>query len=336
MSDKPPLLMVFAAALNRGQLTAAHRERLAAVSEPVLPESIPNFDDPAAAEHLGRVEIVLSSWGCPPVDARVLERMPKLRAIFHAAGTVKNHVTPDCFDRGLRITSAAYANAIPVAEFTVAAIVFANKRAFRAQRLYREVRSYRLWSKELPGIGNHAKTVGLVGASRIGRMVAERLRGFDLELLIHDPYLAAEEARAMGAEACELDALLSRSDVVSLHAPSLPETRHMIDRRRLGLLRDGTVFVNTARGALVDHEALTEELVSGRIDAVIDTTEPELLPPESPLYDLDNVFLTPHIAGSQGSETQRMMTLAIDELERFVRSEPLEHEVRREDWDRIA
>jgi len=94
--------------------------------------------------------------------------------------------------------------------------------------------------------------------------------------------------------------------------------------------------VNTARGALVDHEALAEELVSGRIDAVIDTTEPEILPADSPLWGLPNLFLTPHIAGSQGAETRRMMDLALDELERFVSGLPLQHEVRAEDWDRIA
>jgi len=336
MSRKPPVLLVYAAALNRELVTDAHRDRLAGLCHVLDPEPVPGFDDPRAAPHLDSVEILLSGWGCPRLDAATLDRMPKLRGAFHAAGTVKNHVTPACFERGVRVTSAAFANGIPVAEFTVAAIVLANKKAFRASRRYRELKGFRLWSQEFPGIGNHDKVVGIVGASRIGRMVMERLRGFDLGLLVYDPWLDAGEARALGAEPCELDDLLRRSDVVSLHAPSVPATRHMIDRRRLGLLRDGATFVNTARGALVDHDALTEELVSGRIDAVLDTTEPELLPEDSPLYDLDNVFLTPHIAGSQGTETRRMLDLALDEIERFVRDEPLQHEVRAEDWDRIA
>jgi len=185
-------------------------------------------------------------------------------------------------------------------------------------------------------MGNRGKTVGIVGASRIGRLVMERLGSFDLRVLVHDPFLGEPEAAALGAELCGLDDLLARCDVVSLHAPALPSTRHMIDRRRLGLLCDGAVLINTARGALVDHDALTDELVSGRIDAVLDTTEPETLAAESPLYDLDNVFLTPHIAGSQGRETGRMLDLALDELERLVGGEPLQHEVRLEDWERIA
>ncbi|MBW2313129.1 MAG: hydroxyacid dehydrogenase [Deltaproteobacteria bacterium] len=336
MSEKPPVLLVYAEGLNRQLVTDAHRARLAGLCRVLEPEPVPNFDDPRALPHLDTVEILLTGWGCPPLDEAALDRVPNLRGAFHAAGTVKNHVKPACFDRGVRITSAAYANAIPVAEFTVAAIVMANKKGFRAQRLYREVKGFRLWSKEYPEIGNHGKTVGIVGASRIGRMVIDRLQAFDVDLLVYDPYLDAAEARGLGAEPCELDDLLGRSDVVSLHAPSLPATRHMIDRRRLGLMNDGAVLVNTARGALVDHEALTDELVSGRIEAVIDTTEPELLPADSPLYDLDNVFLTPHIAGSQGTETRRMLDLALDEIERFVRGEPLQHEVRREDWDRVA
>ena len=123
---------------------------------------------------------------------------------------------------------------------------------------------------------------------------------------------------------------------MSLHAPSLPETRHLLDARRLALLRDGAVLVNTARGALVDGDALTAELVAGRIDAVIDTTEPEILPADSPLYELPNVFLTPHIAGAMGTETRRSRPSPLDEIERLARGEPLAHEVRLEDLARIA
>jgi phosphoglycerate dehydrogenase-like enzyme len=336
MPEKPPALMVFAPALNRGLVTPERRDRLAACCELLADEPLASFDHPGAAPLLERVEVLVTGWGCPRIDAAALDRMPQLRAAFHAAGTVKNHVTEACFERGIRVTSAAAANAIPVAEYTLAAILLAGKGAFRLQRRYRELRSFRLWSAELPGIGNHGKTVGVVGASRIGRLVLERLAPFDFERLLHDPTLEPSEVAALGAEPCELDALLRRSDVVSLHAPLLSETHQLIDRRRLSLLRDGAVVINTARGGLVDHAALTAELVAGRIDAVIDTTEPEVLPADSPLYELDNVFLTPHIAGSQGTETLRMLDLALDELERFIAGEPLQHEVRREDWSRVA
>jgi phosphoglycerate dehydrogenase-like enzyme len=335
LGAKPVVVLAMAPALTPDLFGPAERARLAALAELPDPEPLASFEGDRAARLLAEAEVLLSGWGCPRIDAALLARAPRLRAVLHAAGTVKGHVDPACYAR-LRVSSAAAANAVPVAEFTVAAILLAGKRAFRLQRLYREVKGFRLWWNEVPALGNLRKVVGIVGASRIGRLVLQRLRAFDFELLVHDPYLVPSEAAALGAEAVELDDLLRRADVVSLHAPSLPETRHLLDRRRLSLLRDGAVLVNTARGALVDGAALEAELVAGRIDAVIDTTEPEVLPPGSPLYELPNVFLTPHIAGAMGTETRRLAALALDELERIARGEPLAHVVRLEDLPRIA
>lgn len=336
MDARPVAVLAMAPALTRGLLRPRHVERLRALCEVPDPEPLARFDDPRADALLARAEILLTGWGCPRLDADVLSRAPKLRAAIHAAGTVKNHVTDVCFDRGLLVSSAAAANALPVAEYTLAAILFANKRVFQLQRRYRELRAFRFWSQEEPGLGNFRKRVGIVGASRIGRRVIELLRPFDLEVCVHDPTLDAEGARALGAEPLALDALLARCDVVSLHVPLLPETRHLLDARRLALLRDGATLVNTARGGLVDGAALEAELVSGRIAAVVDTTDPEILPADSPLYELPNVFLTPHIAGALGGETERLVDLALDEIERWIRGEPLRHAVRREEWSRIA
>ena len=325
-----------APALTPALFAPEHHARLAAIAELLDPEPLTRFDDARAAALLPRAEVLLTGWGSPRIDIALLDRAPKLAAILHAAGTVKGHVDPLCFERGVRVSSAAAANAVPVAEFTLAAILLAGKRAFRLQRRYAEVRNYRLWWNEVPPIGNYRKVVGIVGASRIGRLVMQHLRAFHFEVLVADPYLSAGDAEALGAEKIELDDLLRRADVVSLHAPSLPETHHMLDARGLALLRDGAVLINTARGALVDGDALRSELVAGRIDAVIDTTDPEILPADSPLYELPNVFLTPHVAGAMGTETQRMATLALDELERFANGEPLLHEVKLEDLARIA
>jgi phosphoglycerate dehydrogenase-like enzyme len=337
MREPPTVVLAMAPALTPDLFTPALRARLAALAALPDPEPLARFDDERAARLLGAAEILLTGWGCPRIDAEVLARAPRLRAIVHAAGTVKGHVDEAAWARGVRVSSAAAANAVPVAEYALGAILLAGKRVFRLQRRYREVRGLRLWPREVPApLGSLGRTVGIVGASRIGRLVLELLRAFDFERLVADPYLSAEEARALGAERLELDALLARADIVSLHAPLLPETRGLIDRRRLGLLRDGAILINTARGALVDPDALVDELVSGRIDAVLDVTEPEVLPASSPLYDLPNVFLTPHVAGAMGAETQRLAALAIDEIERLARGEPLAHEVRREDLARVA
>lgn len=336
MAPRPHALLALAPRLTEGMFTEAHRARLEALCLVPAEEPLARLDDDRAARALADAEILLTSWGCPRLDTAVLARAPKLALVAHAAGTVKGHVTPDVFARGVRVSSAAAANAVPVAEYTVAAILLANKRAFRLASLYRQVRGFRFWAEEVPEPGNLGKTVGIVGASHIGRRVLRALRAFDLRLLVADPYLSDGDARALGAELVPLEALLARSDVVSLHAPALPETRHLIDAAALARMRDGAILVNTARGHLVDHEALTRELVCGRLDAVIDTTEPEVLPPDSPLYDLPNVFLTPHIAGALAGERTRLVDLALDEIERFLRGEPLRHEIRAEDWERIA
>ncbi|MEU6779499.1 hydroxyacid dehydrogenase [Nonomuraea angiospora] len=292
--------------------------------------------DFADVPELAAAEVLVTCWGCPPVDASVLRRAPGLRAVVHVAGTVKSLITDACWERGIAVSSGAATNALPVAEYTVAAILFAGKRVLGIRDLYRTQRRSLDWAAHFPSLGNYRRTVGIIGASHIGRRVLDLLRPFDLELLINDPYLDETAAAALGARPVGLDELLAASDVVSVHAPALPETRHLLDARRLGLLSDGATLINTARGWLVDMEALTKELVSGRIDAVLDVTEPEILPADSPLYDLPNVLLTPHVAGSVGGELRRLGHSALDELERYTRGLPFAHPVRADTIGRSA
>jgi phosphoglycerate dehydrogenase-like enzyme len=336
MPLRPVVVLAMMPRITSALFAAEQRARLHELC--VVPDDEPllGFGDERAARLLDQADILLTSWGCPTIDAEALGRAPRLRAIVHAAGTVKAHVTDACWQRGLQVSSAAAANAIPVAEFTLAAILFANKRVFQLQQRYRALRKYRWWAKEAPDLGNYRKTVGIVGASHVGRRVLALLAPFDFDVLLHDPFVDAAQAAELGARAVPLDDLLRQSDVVSLHAPALPETHQLIDRRRLALLRDGATLINTARGWIVDGDALTEELVSGRLAAVLDTTEPEVLPADSPLYELPNVLLTPHIAGAMGRETQRLTTLALDEIERYTRGEPFRYAVRRDDLARLA
>jgi phosphoglycerate dehydrogenase-like enzyme len=316
--------------------SAAARDRLQALAGVDLEVVLSDLHAPSAQAPLARAEIMLSGWGCPPVDDVVLEAAPALRAIVHAGGGVKGHATPACWARGIRVSSAAAANALPVAEYTLAMILLANKQVPRMARSYRRRRRAMDLLAEFPEVGNYGKTVAIVGASRIGRRVIELLKPFDLEVLVSDPHLDAQAAERLGVELRSLDELLAASDVVSLHAPALASTRHLIDARRLALLRDGATLINTARGWLVDQDALLAELVSGRIDAVIDVTEPEVLPPDSPLYELPNVVLTPHVAGALGLEVLRLGDAAIDEIERYAAGEPFAHSVTVADLDRVA
>jgi len=178
--------------------------------------------------------------------------------------------------------------------------------------------------------------VGIVGASRIGRRVIELLRNFDFSVLLYDPFVQAGDPDLEGVELVELDALMARSDVVSIHAPLLPSTRGMIGARQLKLMKDGATFINTARGGLIDEAALVAELQTQRIFGVIDVTDPEIPPDDSPLFTLPNVFLTPHVAGAIGTERLRLGLMAVEEIERFIEGKPMLYEVQPELLERLA
>ena len=330
-TTRPAALLVMAPDTFALQLGAEQVARLAALVDLGDPVVLHELDTPEALARLADVEVLLTSWGAPALDATRLAAAPRLRAVLHCAGSVRGLVGPELWDRGIVVSSAAEANAVPVAEYTLAAIIMAGKRApFLAV-------SARLggngWSQATSRgtLSNLGRTVGILGFSRIGRRVVELLRILDTaDVLVSDPYADAAAVAAAGGTLVPLDEVLRRSEILSLHAPVLAETRHMIGARELALLPDGATLVNTARGALVDHDALLAECSSGRLDAILDVTDPEPLPPGSPFYELPNVMITPHVAGSLGSETRRMSNHAIDELERLLDGRPLATPVTRE------
>ncbi|MGW2614989.1 hydroxyacid dehydrogenase [Streptomyces sp. NPDC001500] len=294
-----------------------------------------DFSDPAAVAALADAEVLITGWGCPRLDEDAAASAPRLRAVLHAAGSVRSLVGETLWERGVAVSSAVTGNAVPVAEYTLAMILLAGKDVFAHRERFRRTHAQPT-PAETATTGNLGRTVGVIGASRVGRRLLELLRPFDFDVLLHDPYVDAAEAAGLGARSVSLEDLLRRSDIVSLHAPDIPETRHLLDRARLALVRDGGMVVNTSRGALVDHAALTDELVAGRLHAVLDVTDPEPLPADSPLYRLPNVFLTPHIAGSLGNELERLGRIVVEELERLADGQPLAHEVRHADLAKVA
>lgn len=305
-------------ALKDGLFPPRLIDRLNSVAEVCDPEVLTDFHSARARAVLGQVDVLLTGWGCPRIDSDVLDAAPRLKLVAHAAGSVKSHVMPEVWSRGVTVTTAAQANAVPVAEYTLAMILLAGKRVLAQARELRTLRSLFIKESLDLRVGNLGNTVGIIGASRIGRLVLELLRPFRMRVLLSDPTLTPEEAAALGATLVPLPVLLASSDVVSLHAPVLPATIGMIGAGELGLMRDGATFINTARGVLVDHDALRAELLTGRITAVLDVTDPEPLPDADPLYALANVLLTPHVAGSQGNELARMGESAVTEVERLA------------------
>lgn len=282
-------------------------------------------DDPVH-DDLATADILVTGWGAPHLDEAFLRRAPRLRAVVHTAGTVKSFVTAALWERGVRVSTAAEANARPVAEYTLAMVLLAGKRVLESAAAYGRDRTLRGWSPPSP-LGNNGLTVGVIGASRTGRQVLGLLAPFDVDALLHDPWVDAAAASALGSTAVRLDELLTRSDVVTVHAPALPETYRMLGARELARMRDATTLVNTARGQLVDTEALTREVVAGRLRAVLDVTDPEPLPRDHPLFEAPGALLTPHVAGSLGNELRRLGASAVAEVERLAAGQDLRHEV---------
>jgi phosphoglycerate dehydrogenase-like enzyme len=318
VTNRPQALLVMNSNTLEVQFRRPQLDRLRALAELGDPVWAHDLDDPRVSRRLGEVDVLITSWGCPQLTQQRLARAPRLRAVFHCAGTVREIVSDEVWRRGILVTNAADDNAIPVAEFTFAAVVFAGKKApFLAQdaRIHRADWSYVGRRGEL---SNRDRVVGVVGFSRIGRRVIERLRTLDVDVLVSDPYATPEDVAMSGGRLVEMDELLRTSDILTLHVPALPETRGLIGAAELALLRDGATVINTARGAVLDTAALERECSSGRLDAILDVTDPDPLPADSVLYDLPNVMITPHIAGSLGAETRRMSESALDELERFL------------------
>lgn len=320
--QRPQALLVMEPAHFRVQFQQAQLDRLGRLVHLGDPVSTDELDSPAVRRRLRDVEVLLTSWGCPVLTPERLAAAPNLRAVFHGAGSVRSFITDEVWRRRILVTNAADENAVPVAEFTLAAIIFAGKKApFLAQdaRRYRDDWSY---ASERGELSNRDRTIGVVGFSRVGRRVVDRLRRLDVTVLVCDPFADPAEVTAAGARLVELPDLLRASDVLTLHVPALNSTRHLIGATELALLRDGATVVNTARGAVLDTAALERECATGRLDAILDVTDPEPLPADSVLYDLPNVMITPHVAGSLGSETRRMSDSAIDEVERYLAGRP--------------
>ncbi|MEI5521917.1 hydroxyacid dehydrogenase [Streptomyces brasiliscabiei] len=294
---------------------------------------LPVLDDlgtPRAREILADVDLLVTGWRCPPLDADVLATAPRLRAVVHAAGSVRGHITDACWERGIEVSSAAVPNALPVAEYTLAMILLTGKQALERARALRTTRTLERLVRIPRTIGNHHRTVGILSASLIGRRVIELLREHDVEILLHDPFVTDAEAAELGARGVELTELFTRSDTVSVHTPLLPATRGLVNRSLIESMRPGAVLINTARGAVIDQDALTDAARAGRIRAVLDVTDPEILPPENPLWDCDNVLITPHLAGSQGNEWGRLAEHAVAETARWTSGAGFLHPVRRE------
>lgn len=279
---------------------------------------------------LAEVEFIYSTWGMPCLtEDEIRSFLPKLRAVFYGAGTVQKFARP-LLSCGVKIFSAWAANAVPVAEYTSAVITLASKGFF--QRLHRQHlgADWTHRATPVPFPGNYEIKVGIIGAGMIGKLVIEKLRALDkIETLVFDPFLPDETAKRLGVTKVSLETLFSECDVISNHLADNAETRGMLSGKLFSSLKRGSVFINTGRGAQVDEDGLISALNEPDTyrAAVLDVTDPEPPREDSPLYTLDNVFLTPHIAGSSGNEVHRMAEYMYEETCALISGEPTRYEV---------
>lgn len=279
----------------------------------------------AGTEALAKAEVMFCGWGAPKFDQAFLERAPRLKAVFYAGGSVRSVVSPAFWARGIRITSGYAMNGVAVADYATGIILIGLKHGFLHARYARENGRH---SRKLPVPGAYESTVGIISLGAAGKALLQRLRGFDMKVIAHDPYVPAQEATKLGVELVGLDEIFARADAISLHTPQLPETIGLIHRRHFECMKPGAIFINTARGAIVrEHEMI--EVLQQRTDlmAVLDVSDPEPPVDGSPLYSMPNVMLTPHIAGALGRERLRLGRCMIEEFDRWQRGEAMQWEI---------
>ncbi len=306
---------------------APERERIAELVEIIAPAQTAD----SIRRNLGLLhdaDVIFSGWGCPTLDRELLDAAPNLKIVFYGAGSIRGFTTEEFWRRGIQISSAWGANAVPVSEYALAAILFGLKSVWQHAALVRSEHGF----QRLPVAGAYGSTVGLVSLGMVGRLMAGHLKRFEVKVVAYDPYVTPDYgARQLGVEMVSLDEVFRRADVVSVHTPWLSETVGLITGAHIASMKPYSSFINTSRGAVIREDEMVEVLRK-RPDlwAVLDVTYPEPPPADSPLYTLPNVLLTPHIAGSVGEECRRQGRYMIEELERYLAGQPLKWAVTKE------
>ncbi len=280
-----------------------------------------------------RADAAITGWGVRPPTRTILDRATNLQIIAHTAGSIRMFPRY-ALEKGIIITSARSAIARCVGEFCLMNALILLRRVPYFLDANPKRKTYFAPEGTVPtGETLFDKTVGLIGFGYAGRRFRELLMPFGCRVLVYDPYLSEEDATRAEVQRVDLPTLLHASKVVSVHAPDIPSTCGMIGATELAFLQDGAIFLNAARGRLVDTEALTAALQTGRFFAAIDVTEPEPLPNEHPLRSLPNVLFTPHIAGPTEDDLPELTRTALTDLRRFLNGEPPLYPISLESYD---
>jgi phosphoglycerate dehydrogenase-like enzyme len=296
-------------------------DRPSSWDEPPPPDTA---TDRRLIESIAGVEALIVCHGAPRITAEIMRASPDLRFTGELEGDrfARRIDVEAAWERGIRTVDTTNGSSYGVSEWALAMALIGLRNAgelFRRIILEKREISFSDLSQdrgfrrgELSG-----KSVGLIGCGIIGRRLLELLEPFHTTTFVHDPYVPRELADVYDVTFTGLDEVMSVSDVVICLAPITPATRGILGAAEFALMKDDAVFVNVSRGAIVQTDALIAELASGRIVACLDVFDPEPIPADSPVRDMPNVFLTPHIAGFTTAGGPRFFRIMVDELERF-------------------
>lgn len=283
-------------------------------------------------------EAIISSWGMPALsEDQIGTYLPNLKVVFYGAGSVQEFARP-FLSKGIRVSSAWAANAVPVIEFSASVIQLAMKGFFPAYRLARSNwQDAGAEADKRPGC--YLAKVGLLGLGMIGRGVAEKLKGMDVDIIAYDPYVPDELFTKLDLKRADtiLDAFRG-SDAVSNHMANVPTTREILRYEHFSAMAEYGAFVNTGRNSQVHIPGLVQAFTEVPTrTAFFDVTDPDEPPsPGNPLLSLPNAYFSPHIAGSTGRELSRMGAYMVEECKRYLRGEPLKWEVTEKMLDTMA
>ena len=279
-------------------------------------------------DKFSNVDIIFSTWGMPIfTEDEIRNCFPSLKCVFYGAGTVQSFARP-FLNCGVKVFSAWAANAVPVAEYTVAQIILSNKGYFLSSRLYHTKGNKAAKCAFEKCNGNYGETVGIIGAGMIGKLVIQMLKQYNLKVIVFDPFLPDEKAVELGVEKCELSELFERAFVVSNHLANNAQTKGMLNYDLFQCMRENAVFINTGRGAQVVENDLVRILEERHdLTALLDVTYPEPPIEDHKFYTLPNCLLTPHIAGSAGYEVSRMGEYMLEEYRKFLTGAVCKYEV---------
>lgn len=283
-----------------------------------------NYTEEDLYEKIKDIDVCITGWGSPSFSGRVLENANCLKLVAHAAGSVSSVVSDELYAKGIRVISGNKVFAESVAESVIAYLL----NSLRDISYYANMMKAGGWRPgDYYNQGLFDQTIGLVGFGDIPKYLVPMLKPFRVKIKAFDKFVDAKAMAEFGVEKAELEDIFTSCSIISIHLPKTDDTKHIIDKRLLQLIPNGAVLVNTARGSVIDEDALIEELKLNRFKAALDVYEKEPLQDNSPLRKMDNVILIPHMGGPTVDRRKYATLAVLNDINNLINNKPLIHEI---------